>query len=203
MGVKTARDEKARANLEVGRVGSEGGPFSGPRGMKQLPPFLYATLFFLEFRSHGPGVTAALLQGADPAHRDCGAQQVKGSGQSRQGQQPRADAVSSRGGPHGGGGRAGEVVVPVPSPRHVKVGESLQCSLRPAWSCRDGVLHVLFGLGSGRRGPSVAAFHRGGDAEAALPAAGAPDDGTLLGELGTQIRTLCRLFLCPCPPGTC
>lgn len=74
-------------------------------------------------------------------------------------------------------------VEPVPSPRHVKVGKSLQCSPRPAWSCRDGVLHVLFGLGSGRRGPSVAAFHRGGDAEAALPAAGAPDDGTLLGEV--------------------
>lgn len=98
---------------------------------------------------------------------------------------------------------AGEVVVPVPSPRHVKVGKSLQCSLWPAWSCWDGVVRVLFKLGSGRRGPSVAAFHRGGDAEAALPAAGAPDDGTLLGELGTQIRTPCLLFQCPCSHGTC
>lgn len=102
------------------------------------------------------------------------------------------------------GWEAGEVVVPVPSPRHVKVGESVQCSLRPVWSCRDGVLLVLIRLSFGRRGPSVAAFHRGGDAEAALPAAGTPDDGTLLGEeFGTQIRTLCLLFPCPCPHGTC
>lgn len=81
------------------------------------------------------------------------------------------------------GGWRREVVVPVPSPRHVKVGKSVLCSPRPAWSRRDGFVLVVFGRGFGRRGPAVAAFHRGGDAEAAFPAAGAPDDGTLLGEV--------------------
>lgn len=99
---------------------------------------------------------------------------------------------------------AGEVVVPVPSPRHVKVGESVLCSLRPAWSRRDGLLVVVFGRRFGYRGPAVAAFHRGGDAETALPAAGAPDDGTLLGEdPRARIWTLCLLFPVSLPHGTC
>lgn len=111
---------------------------------------------------------------------------------------------AGRGGARAGGRGAGEVVVPVPSPRHVKVGESVQCSLRPAWSRRDGLLVVVFGRGFGHRGPAVAAFHRGGDAETALPAAGAPDDGTLLGEdPRARIWTLCLLFPVSLPHRTC
>lgn len=73
-------------------------------------------------------------------------------------------------------------MVPVPSRRHVKVGALLRSSSLHAWRSWDGFLFVFvrgrFGLG----GPSAAALHRSGDSEAALPAAGAPDDGTLLGE---------------------
>lgn len=73
-------------------------------------------------------------------------------------------------------------MVPVPSRRHVKVGELLRSSSRHAWRRWDGCLLVFVRGGFGLGGPTAATFHRGGDSEAALPAAGAPDDGTLLGE---------------------
>ena len=63
--------------------------------------------------------------------------------------------------------------------------------LSPAAGRRwDGSLVVvLLRVGYGRSRPAAAAFHRGGDPEAALPAAGAPDDGTLLGEVRGQAWT--------------
>ena len=79
-------------------------------------------------------------------------------------------------------GRSRRVVVPVPPRRHVKVGELVRSSSRHAWPRWDGFLLVFLRGGFGLSGPAAAAFHRGGDSETALPAAGAPDDGTLLGE---------------------
>ena len=80
------------------------------------------------------------------------------------------------------------IVLPVPPRRHVKVSELARS---PAAGRRwDGSLLVVVlrgGHGLSRR--SAAAFHRGGDPEAALPAAGAPDDGTLLGEVRGQAWT--------------
>lgn len=72
--------------------------------------------------------------------------------------------------------------------------------LSPAAGRRwDGsLLVVLLRVGYGLSRPAAAAFHRGGDPEAALSAAGAPDDGTLLGEepgAGTWPR---YLLACPC-----
>lgn len=156
--------------------------------MKQLPLFLYATLlgFWLPQRGSAPGKGRTLPRFA--AGSRSRSQRLRSAVARGERAEPAGTTAPRRRGeltgrsPRRGRG-AGEVVVPVPSPRHVKVGESVLCSLRPAWSCRDGVLLVLFGLGFGRRGPSAAAFHRGGDTEAALPAAGAPDDGTLLGEV--------------------
>lgn len=77
------------------------------------------------------------------------------------------------------------IVLPVPPRRHMKVGE-LPRRLSPSAGRRwDGSLRVGYGLSW----PAAAAFHRGGDPEAALPAAGAPDDGTLLGEVRRQAWT--------------
>lgn len=68
----------------------------------------------------------------------------------------------------------------------MKVGELVRSSSRHAWPRWDGFLLVFFCGGFGLCGPAAAAFHRGGDSETAFPAAGAPDDGTLLGEVHGQ-----------------
>lgn len=72
--------------------------------------------------------------------------------------------------------------------------------LSPAAGRRwDGSLVVvLLRVGYGRSRPAAAAFHRGGDPEAALPAAGAPDDGTLLGEEPGAGTWPLYLLACPC-----
>lgn len=68
------------------------------------------------------------------------------------------------------------VVVPVPLPRHVKVGELGLNPCRLARFSWDGFLLLVFCGGFGHSGPTIAAFHRGRDSEAAIPAAGASDD---------------------------
>lgn len=55
------------------------------------------------------------------------------------------------------------------------------------WLRWDGFFLFLLLLGGfGRSGPTVTAFHWGGNSEAALSASGAPDDSTLLGEVHGQ-----------------
>lgn len=68
----------------------------------------------------------------------------------------------------------------------MKVGELVRSWSRHARPLWDGFLLVFLRGGFGLRGPAAAAFHRGGDSETALSAAGAPDDGTLLGEVHGQ-----------------
>lgn len=68
----------------------------------------------------------------------------------------------------------------------MKVGELVRSSSRHAWRCWDGFLLVFIRGGFGLGGSTAAAFHRGGDSKATLPATGAPDDGTLLGEVHGQ-----------------
>ena len=68
----------------------------------------------------------------------------------------------------------------------MKVGELVRSLSRHAWPRWDGVLLVFLRSGFGLGRPAAAAFHRGRDSEAALPAAGAPDDGTLLGKVHGQ-----------------
>lgn len=73
-----------------------------------------------------------------------------------------------------------------PLPRHVKAGELVWRPSRHVWLHRDGFFLVFICGGFGHNGPTAAALHPSGDPEAALPAAGAPDDRALLGEVRGQ-----------------